>query len=105
MTFFNFLTLFCSLFLNCFCDNIYDTNQALINVWLSGAAYCDKNTYNKMILAGPAVGFVYKKTLYDLKTDLQGYTGIIPNQKKIYVAYRGTSSISNWMSDLADERK
>lgn len=83
----------------CFCQ-MYDPNQALINVWLSGAAYCDKSTYNKMILAGPATGFIYKKTLYDLKTDLQGYTGIIPSQKIIYVAYRGTSSISNWMSDL-----
>lgn len=81
-------------------SQIYDANQALINVWLSGAAYCDKNTYNKMILSGPATGFIYKKTLYDLKTDLQGYTGIIPTQKRIYVAYRGTSSISNWMSDL-----
>ena len=95
----NFILLLNFLLVNCF-GQIYDPNQALINVWLSGAAYCDKNTYNKMILAGPAVGFVYKKTLYDLKTDLQGYTGIIPNQKKIYVAYRGTSSISNWMSDL-----
>lgn len=82
------------------CCEIYDPNQALINVWLSGAAYCDKDTYGKMIVSGPASGFVYKNTLYDPKTDLQGFIGIIPSQKTIYIAYRGTSSYYNWLDDL-----
>ena len=37
---------------------------------------------------------------YHLVTDLQGFIGYIPNQKKIYIAYRGTSSYYNWMNDL-----
>jgi hypothetical protein len=94
----NLIILFCNVF--CYCDSIYDPNQALINVWLSGAAYCDKNSYDKMIVAGPASGFLYKNTLYDPNSDLQGFIGIIPNQKKIYIAYRGTSSYYNWMKDL-----
>lgn len=95
----NLILLFNFFLMNCNCD-MYDTTQALVNVWLSGAAYCDKNNYSKMIVSGPASGFIYSKTLYDPKTDLQGFTGIIKTQKKIYVAYRGTSSYTNWMDDL-----
>jgi hypothetical protein len=53
-----------------------------------------------MKLGGPASGFVYKDTLYDVKTDLQGYTGILPSTKSIYVALRGSSSLMNWLADL-----
>lgn len=105
MIFLHFIVPFLSIFLNnmlsiCSCDIIYDSNQALINVWLSGAAYCDKDNYSKMIVSGPAFGFVYKNTLYDPATDLQGFIGYIHNEKKIYIAYRGTSSYYNWMNDL-----
>jgi hypothetical protein len=79
---------------------MYDTTQLTTNVWLSGAAYCGKDKYNTMKLAGPASGFVYKDTLYDVKTDLQGYTGILPSTKSIYVVFRGSSSIMNWLADL-----
>ena len=34
-------------------------------VWLSGAAYCDKENYFDMVLAGPATGFIVKNILYD----------------------------------------
>ena len=47
----------------------YDSTQLNTCVWLSGAAYCGKDKYNTMILAGPATGFTYKETLYDVKTD------------------------------------
>lgn len=78
----------------------YDSSQLNIGVWLSGAAYCGKDTYNKMILGGPASGFTYKETLYDVKTDLQGYIGILPTTKSIYVVIRGSSSIINWLDDF-----
>ena len=39
------LLFLCGLLLTSLTAQIYDANQALINVWLSGAAYCDKNTY------------------------------------------------------------
>jgi hypothetical protein len=94
------LLFLCGLLLTSLTAQIYDANQALINVWLSGAAYCDKNTYPFLIVSGPARGFVYKYTLYDKSTDLQGIVGIIPQEKNIYVSFRGTSSITNWMSDL-----
>jgi predicted lipase len=78
----------------------YDSNQLSTCVWLSGAAYCGKEKYQSMILAGPGTGFIYKDTLYDPKTDLQGYTGVLPSTKSIYAVIRGSSSVMNWLDDF-----
>jgi hypothetical protein len=78
----------------------YDSIQLNTGVWLSGAAYCGKDKYKTMILSGPATGFTYKETLYDIKTDLQGYIGILPTTKSIYVVIRGSSSTMNWLDDF-----
>lgn len=77
-----------------------DLSQLNTCVWLSGAAYCGKDDYKTMKIGGPANGFIYKDTLYDYKTDLQGYTGVLPESKSIYVVLRGSSSIMNWMDDF-----
>ena len=78
----------------------YDSAQLNNGVWLSGAAYCGKDGYQTMVLDGPAKGFIYKETLYDLKTDLQGYIGVLPSTKSIYVVLRGSSSVMNWLDDF-----
>jgi hypothetical protein len=78
----------------------YDSSQLNTCVWLSGAAYCGRDKYKTMILGGPASGFTYKETLYDVKTDLQGYIGILPTTKSIYVVIRGSSSVMNWLDDF-----
>ena len=78
----------------------YDYTQLNTGVWLSGAAYCGKDKYKSMILGGPASGFVYKDTLYDIKTDLQGYIGTLATTKSIYVVLRGSSSTINWLDDF-----
>jgi len=77
-----------------------DIGQLNTGVWLSGAAYCGKDKYKSMILGGPASGFVYKDTLYDIKTDLQGYIGTLATTKSIYVVLRGSSSTMNWLDDF-----
>ena len=77
----------------------YDINTSNISVWLSGAAYCNKEGYSSMELAGPANDFQYYETLYDKSTDLQGYTGVIHETKQLYVVFRGSASITNWLDD------
>ena len=78
----------------------YDQSQALTSVYLSGAAYCGKEKYSTMKVAGPATGFVYEETLYDVKTDLQGFIGYLSSKKTIYVSIRGSSSALNWLADF-----
>ena len=77
-----------------------DLTQLNIGVWLSGAAYCSKEVYKTMKLAGPASGFKYKYTIFNKKTDLQGYIGILDKTKSIYIVLRGSSSIMNWLNDF-----
>jgi len=78
----------------------YDYNILMSNVWLSGAAYCNKENYNKMNIGGPASDFEVKSILYDRLTDVQGYIGILPSQNTINILIRGTSSVINWVDDF-----
>ena len=87
--------LFFSLLINLIKSSTLDLNQLYTGVWLSGAAYCGKDNYKTMSIGGYATGFVYKDTLYDVKTDIQGYIGTLTNKKSIYVVLRGSSSIMN----------
>lgn len=72
--------------------------QPQVCAWLSGAAYCGKEKYDSMVLGGPAQGFDVYNTLYDVKSDLQGFIGTLNHE--IYVVYRGSSSPLNWIYDF-----
>jgi hypothetical protein len=78
----------------------FSTAQANISVYLSAAAYCDKSTYLSRTFKGPASGFVATSVIYDSKTDTTGYIGYLPSDKSIYVVFRGTDSLKNWIEDL-----
>ena len=95
-----FLSLY-AIAINAFSNN---QNQMMIGVWLSSAAYCDPKDYHSMVLGGPGTGFLYKDSIYDPKTDLRGYIGILDKTQSIYVVLRGSSSIMNWVDD-AEVRK
>jgi hypothetical protein len=99
MIFFNFQFVF--LFFSCGSFSFsYNPQQLDIGVWLSGASYCEKSEYNTMIFGGPASGFEYVDTLHDIKTDLQGYIGVLEKTETIYVVLRGSSSVLNWLDDF-----
>ena len=78
----------------------YDQDKSKIGVYLFGAAYCGKDKYKTMQLAGPASGFIYQDTLYNVKTDLQGFIGYLSSKKTIYMSLRGSSSELNWLDDV-----
>lgn len=90
------------IFLNIFTPtkSVYNLTFAQIGVYLSGAAYCNKDKYLSMELTGPAKGFVVTDILYDKSTDLQGYIGYLDLMESIHVVLRGSSSILNWLDDF-----
>lgn len=92
-----FYTIFTLFYVSLFAYNSEIANTA---VWLSGAAYCGKDNYKTMKLSGPATNFIVNNVLYDAKSDLQGYVGILKSTKTIYVVFRGSSSKLNWMADF-----
>ena len=79
---------------------LYNVTQSEISVWLSAAAYCETESYPTMKIGGPANNFIFKDTIYSKKTDMLGFTGIIHNTKTIYVIFRGSSSLLNWIDDI-----
>jgi predicted lipase len=81
-----------------FSSSLHASKQSDICAWLSGAAYCGKENYDTMVLGGPAQGFVVHNSLYDIKSDLQGFIGTLNNN--IYIVYRGSSSPLNWIYDF-----
>lgn len=79
--------------------SFYSSSMATTSVWFSAQASCGKDLYPTMKWVGPTSSFVYKGTLYDKPTDTQGYYGIQPDQKLIWVVYRGTISVKNELDD------
>jgi hypothetical protein len=47
-----------------------------------------------------AVGFVPTTLIHDDLTDTSGYIGYLPSNNSIYVSFRGSLSINNWLTDL-----
>jgi len=78
----------------------YSQTQSNISAELSAAAYCGKDRYTTIPFIGAAEGFVVTEVITDTVTDLEGFIGILPAQQTIYVVFRGSSSLRNWIEDL-----
>jgi Lipase (class 3) len=78
----------------------FSIHQANTSVWLSAAAYCGKDSYMTHVFKGPTAGFSTKYVIYDQLSDTQGYIGYLESDHSIYVVYRGSSSINNWLTNL-----
>jgi hypothetical protein len=78
----------------------YDSSQAQRSLWLSAAAYCGKAAYSTHKFGGPTSGFVYSKTISAPAADTEGYIGYLPSDNSIYVVFRGSQSIRNWIANL-----
>ena len=81
----------------------YSDKQAQISLLLSQAAYCGKDAYADFPFSAAAKGFVYTKTIYVNRDDTQGFVGYLPSDKSIYVVFRGSSSFTNWLTNLSAE--
>ena len=79
----------------------YSDSQAEISLNLSNVAYCGKASYLSYVFSGPASGFKATKVLYHAVDDTQGYIGYLPSDNSIYVVFRGSSSIPNWITNLS----
>lgn len=76
--------------------NLAEANK---NAWLSAAAYCGASKYKTHVFKGPTTGFVVTYVIDD-HLDTQGYIGYLPSDSSIYVVFRGSSSIQNWITNL-----
>lgn len=91
--------------------NLFDANEVGLNpyfnmkdantsVWFSAAAYCGEDLYPTHVFKGPTTGFKMYKTISATRFDVEGYMGYLPSENRIYVVYRGSSSIYNWIENF-----
>jgi len=78
----------------------FDWATANSSVWLAAGAYCETNTYMTRTYKGYSAGFVPYYVIDDKTYDVQGYIGTMPSQSAIYVIFRGSTSIQDWVNNL-----
>ena len=47
-----------------------------------------------------ATGFQVYSTIYDALYDTNGFIGYLPSDNSIYVSFRGSESVNNWITDF-----
>ena len=77
----------------------YSEAQGLTSLYLSMATFCDPATYQTRAFVGYTEGFVATKTI-NTTLGAVGFIGYLPSDESIYIAFRGSSSLENWISDF-----
>lgn len=70
------------------------------SVWLSTYTYCGPENYQTIIFESPVTGFQVTSVINDPVLETAGYIGYLPSDNSIYVVFRGSSNIPNWLSDF-----
>jgi hypothetical protein len=71
-----------------------------VTLWHSENAYCDPDSYLTRTYKNDLAGFVPYYAISDADHDTHGYIGYTESQKAIYVVFRGSESIKNWITNL-----
>ena len=66
---------------------------------LSSRMYCDKSEYLTMNYSGYSSTFTPTYQIYNAEYDVDGVVGYRPEDETIYVVFRGTQSVQNWIDD------
>jgi hypothetical protein len=81
-------------------NKAYSSSQANISLYLSEYAYCGHSQYDQISFGYAATGFQVTSIIYDVLDDTNGYIGYLPSDNSIYVVFRGSESILNWITNL-----
>lgn len=83
-----------------YCLASFDWTIGNTSVVLSANAYCDLSGILTHQFSGYASGFQALATFEESSYDTQGYIGVMDSQKTIYVIFRGSESITDWIDNL-----
>lgn len=87
-------------------DYDWSYDQAYISQQLSLASYCGHTEYATHNWTGVIADFELTHIIYDKHHDTNGFVGVLPSDHSIYVVFRGSESLYNWMANLnADKDK
>lgn len=77
----------------------WSVDQALISLDLARVAYCGYEHTASHVFTGATEGFDLTTVIYDDTYDIEGFVGVLPSDKAIYVTFRGTASSKNMYID------
>jgi len=90
----------CKLLRNDVHSSFYSEDKARASLKLSSIGYCNLTYYLDSNVFDAAVsGFIPTKIFYNASFDIAGYIGFLPQNKSIYVVFRGTVSDPNRQID------
>jgi hypothetical protein len=78
----------------------FDWNFGTLSLWHSENSYCDPDSYLTRPYTGVLEGFVPTYAINDPPHDTHGVIGYTTSQSTIYVSFRGSESIQNWLDNL-----
>ena len=81
-------------------------DEAYISLHLSNYAYCGHSAYDTLNFGQTpdTAGFVVTDVIYNPLKDTEGFVGYLPSNESIYVVFRGSSSILNWVTNLNTDK-
>jgi hypothetical protein len=71
------------------------------SVWLASTAYCPPDTYLTREYKGESIGFVPTHHISVKEDTTEGIVGYMPRMKTIFVSFRGSETVENWLDDIS----
>lgn len=84
----------------CFSETEFDWKLGNTTLHLSSYSYCDANSYLSTEYIGFSTGFQPTYRIYNKLYDVNGFIGYNELDNSIYVVFRGTNSLKDWIDDL-----
>ena len=80
----------------------FNWNEAMSALYHAETCYCEEGTYMHRTFAGPLDGFVATYHISNPRFDTAGYIGHHSAEQVIYVSFRGSASLNNWLTTNID---
>ena len=81
-------------------DTIFDWATGNTSVSLCALSYCDSNKLSNHLFSGYTESFNITKILHGEVYDSNGFIGYRTKDQTIYIVFRGSHSITNFLDDL-----
>jgi len=78
----------------------YDYKYGNASLWHSEVTYCDPSAYLSRTYIGYTSSFVPTYLIEDVGSSTYGYVGYQPSLSAIFVTFRGSEDINNWITNL-----
>jgi predicted lipase len=79
----------------------YDLSLVNTSLWLASSAYCSPDTYLSRKYPGYAAEFVATHRVQVPADTTEGVVGYVPRLNAIFIAFRGSETLENWIDDLS----